>query len=103
MFNQNNFGGPRQMVQGNWKCTDCGKEITELPFEPSEGKPVYCRDCWAKNRPPRTNNGFQGPRQMVQGNWKCTDCGKEITELPFEPSEGKPVYCRDCWAKNRPP
>lgn len=44
--------------------------------------------------------GFQ-PREMVKGNWKCADCGKEITELPFEPAADRPIYCRDCWAKRR--
>jgi CxxC-x17-CxxC domain-containing protein len=28
-------------------CADCGKE-TEVPFEPSQGRPVYCRDCYRK-------------------------------------------------------
>jgi len=41
------------------------------------------------------------PRQMFQGNWKCADCGKEITELPFEPSPDRPIYCKECWAKRR--
>ncbi len=45
--------GDRQMFKGNWKCADCEKEITELPFEPSEDRPIYCRDCHAKRRPPR--------------------------------------------------
>ena len=44
---------PREMVKGNWKCTDCGKEITELPFKPSPDRPIYCRDCWAKRRAQR--------------------------------------------------
>ncbi|MFH1820618.1 MAG: CxxC-x17-CxxC domain-containing protein, partial [Candidatus Nealsonbacteria bacterium] len=30
---------------------------------------------------------------MIQGNWKCSDCGNEITELPFEPSGDRPIYC----------
>ena len=41
------------MIQGNWKCADCGGEITELPFEPRAGSEVRCRDCYRKNRPPR--------------------------------------------------
>jgi len=45
--------GPRKMYQGNWKCAECEKEITELPFEPTEDRPVYCRECNAKRRPPR--------------------------------------------------
>lgn len=41
------------------------------------------------------------PRQMVKGNWQCSECKKEITELPFEPSADRPIYCRDCWSKKR--
>lgn len=45
---------PREMVKGNWKCADCGKEITELPFEPSPDRPIYCRDCWRNQRDQRS-------------------------------------------------
>ncbi|RLC40302.1 MAG: hypothetical protein DRH33_00440 [Candidatus Nealsonbacteria bacterium] len=48
---QKNF--ERKMYQGHWKCADCGKEITELPFEPDADRPVYCRECWAKRRASR--------------------------------------------------
>ena len=48
---QRNF--ERKMYQGHWKCADCGKEITELPFEPDADRPVYCRECWAKRRASR--------------------------------------------------
>ncbi|MBU2564185.1 hypothetical protein KKA23_01230 [Patescibacteria group bacterium] len=41
------------MFQGNWKCAECGKEITELPFEPSQDQPIHCRDCWMKKREER--------------------------------------------------
>jgi len=44
---------PRKMIQGNWKCSECGKEITELPFEPAEDRPIYCRDCWRNRKPQR--------------------------------------------------
>ena len=27
------------------KCANCGKQ-TEVPFKPSGGRPVYCRDCY---------------------------------------------------------
>lgn len=100
------FGGPRQMVQGDWKCKNCAKDIKELPFEPRDPDNVLCRDCHMQNRPARTEGGFgggadRGPRQMVQGNWTCNECGKEITELPFMPSGDRPVTCRDCHAKAR--
>jgi len=31
------------------KCTDCGKSAT-VPFEPTKGKPVYCKTCFSKHR-----------------------------------------------------
>lgn len=42
-----NFGGPREMHKA--VCSDCGQEA-EVPFKPTEGKPVYCRDCFQKRR-----------------------------------------------------
>lgn len=30
-------------------CADCGNEC-EVPFKPTEGKPVYCKDCFMKRR-----------------------------------------------------
>ena len=33
-------------------CADCGEEC-EVPFEPTQSRPVYCRDCFAKRRSPR--------------------------------------------------
>jgi CxxC-x17-CxxC domain-containing protein len=39
-----------------------------------------------------------GPREMHKAI--CSDCGAEC-EVPFKPTEGRPVYCRDCWQKRR--
>jgi CxxC-x17-CxxC domain-containing protein len=55
MDEQNQFG-PRKMFQGQWTCSKCGTEITELPFEPSGDRPIYCRNChreMRQNRPQR--------------------------------------------------
>ena len=30
-------------------CADCGEEC-EVPFKPTEGKPVRCQECFAKFR-----------------------------------------------------
>jgi len=43
----------REMHKG--VCADCGKEC-EVPFQPTGDRPVYCAECWAKNRPPRTED-----------------------------------------------
>jgi len=98
--NNNNADSPdREMIKGNWKCADCGTEITELPFKPAADRPIYCRDCWSKKRD-EGRRGFS-PRETVKGNWKCADCGTKITELPFKPSGDTPIYCKECWLKRR--
>jgi CxxC-x17-CxxC domain-containing protein len=33
-------------------CSDCKQEC-EVPFKPTEGRPVYCRECFAKHKPPK--------------------------------------------------
>lgn len=98
-MNDNNAGGDRQMVQGNWTCSECGGEITELPFQPDGERPIFCKDCHQKRRDSRDDR--RGPRQMVQGNWTCADCGIEITQLPFEPDGSQPVLCKACYLKKR--
>ena len=47
-----NNDAPRQMFKGNWKCSECGQEITQLPFEPDENRlnQLKCRDCHQKSR-----------------------------------------------------
>lgn len=44
---------PRQMFQGDWTCSECGGKITELPFEPSNDRPIFCRECHSKKRAQR--------------------------------------------------
>ena len=47
----------------------------------------------------QSSGGFdRGPREMHKAT--CADCKKEC-EVPFKPTEGKPVYCRECFAKRR--
>jgi len=46
-YERRRFGGPRTMHKA--VCSDCGKEC-EVPFKPTEGKPVYCRECYQKHR-----------------------------------------------------
>ncbi|HOT95406.1 MAG TPA: DNA-directed RNA polymerase [Methanoregulaceae archaeon] len=47
---RNFSSGPREMTKA--VCSDCGKEC-EVPFKPTEGRPVYCFDCLPKHRKPR--------------------------------------------------
>ena len=82
-------------------CKDCGKEFVftagEQEFYAEKGfenEPQRCRDCRDKRR--RGREG--GERQMFKVI--CADCGKE-TEIPFQPKDDRPVYCRECFSKHR--
>ena len=46
--------GPREMHAA--VCSNCGKQ-TEVPFQPTPGKPVYCRECFQEQRASRSSYG----------------------------------------------
>lgn len=87
-------------------CAKCGTHISQLPFQPSGERPVYCSDCNRAYRESRGGGGMGGggsrpPRQMYDVNVTCAQCGTQITQLPFMPSSDKPVYCKDCMMARR--
>ena len=58
----------------------------------------------------RDDSGERSPRRFDRGPRRssfekemhsvtCDKCGKEC-EVPFKPTSGKPVYCRDCFRKD---
>ncbi|MEK7114788.1 MAG: hypothetical protein AAB847_00275 [Patescibacteria group bacterium] len=62
-FNRNGGGGQgfdRPKFQGNWKCSKCQGPITELPFQPDEGRldQLLCRDCHRQRMQTRRGGGF---------------------------------------------
>ena len=91
------------------QCSDCGATFTysveDQEFYQSKGytnEPKRCPDCRQKRKSERYGSSSYGtgtPRQMFPVT--CADCGKD-TEVPFEPRGDKPVYCSDCYRKNRP-
>jgi len=44
------------------------------------------------------SNSRYGNRSMHKAT--CADCGNEC-EVPFKPTEGRDVYCRECYRKHR--
>jgi CxxC-x17-CxxC domain-containing protein len=86
-------------------CRDCGREFTftsgERAFYAEKGfqhEPTRCKNCRAVRK------GGAGPASSESGAGRmlypvtCSECGKE-TQVPFRPTAGKPVYCRDCFQK----
>lgn len=45
------------------------------------------------------NNFSSGPRTMHKAT--CSGCKQEC-EVPFKPTEGRDVFCQDCFKKNNP-
>jgi CxxC-x17-CxxC domain-containing protein len=85
-------------------CRDCGQEFVfssgEQEFYQSHGlqnEPSRCPECRTVKRKERFGDSRQ-PRQMFTVT--CAECGAETT-VPFEPREGRPVYCKECYAKQR--
>jgi len=88
------------------QCSDCRTTFTfsagEQEFFQSKGytnEPKRCTACREARKSQRYGNdsyGSRSRRQMFPVT--CAECGKE-TEVPFEPREGRPVYCSDCYNK----
>ncbi len=49
-FGNGRFGGPREMHKA--VCASC-KEECEVPFKPTEGRDVFCRNCFRDRKPRR--------------------------------------------------
>lgn len=96
-------------------CRDCGTSFdftaSEQAFYAERGftDPQRCPACRAARKAQRQadgggyggsrgGRGYGGPRQMFPA--VCAACGRE-TEVPFEPSGDKPVYCRDCFQERQ--
>jgi CxxC-x17-CxxC domain-containing protein len=99
-------------------CSDCNNSFTfgveEQEQFQSRGytnEPKRCPDCRQARKAERFSNGgnggnnygnresgFSPVRQMFPA--VCSDCGK-ATSVPFEPRQGRPVYCSDCYRKVR--
>ena len=86
------------------QCSDCGLEFTftagEQEFYASRGlqnEPKRCPECRRAKKAERYGSGgYRAQRQMFPA--VCAECGQD-TEVPFEPREERPVYCRDCYDK----
>lgn len=84
-------------------CKDCGQEFEftarEQEFYAEKGfenEPGRCPACRSARKANRGNDRRQ--RQFYKAT--CADCGQE-TEVPFQPTGERPVYCRDCFEKRR--
>src|ERR1700741_515515 len=86
------------------KCSECGAEFVftagEQMFFADKGfknEPKRCKACKAK----RGETGAGGENQPgAETKTTCSQCGKETT-VPFRPTQGRPVFCRECLQARR--
>jgi CxxC-x17-CxxC domain-containing protein len=87
------------------KCGECGGEFVftagEQMFFADKGfknEPKRCKACKATRT--QGNGQGSGSAQRVETKTVCSQCGKETT-VPFKPTQGRPVYCRECFQQRR--
>jgi CxxC-x17-CxxC domain-containing protein len=100
------------------KCRDCGEEFVftagEQTFYKERGfqhEPTRCKRC-REDKKRQTTGGAAGGAGAMHSSAPsgsgarefheavCSSCGV-ATQVPFRPTEGKPVYCRDCFQSVR--
>lgn len=93
------------------RCIDCDEEFIftagEQLFFADKGlknEPKRCKPCKLRKNERIAANmqtfGHAFPRERVEVTVKCALCGIETT-VPFRPTQGRPVYCRDCFLRMR--
>lgn len=88
------------------KCVDCGSDFIftageQLFFHDKQFKnePKRCRNCKSK-RAAISGSGARTSPVRVETHAVCCHCGKETT-VPFRPTQGRPIFCRECFQQRR--
>lgn len=79
-------------------CEECGREFVwtagEQEFFAERGftnQPKRCKECRDSRK-----RVSREPRVMYDA--VCAACGRPC-KVPFKPTEGRPVYCSECFAR----
>jgi CspA family cold shock protein len=106
------------------KCASCGEEFLftagEQAFYRERGlthAPTRCKRCRDQRKAQRPEGARAGGGGDAAGRpgragaapggagremftTTCANCGRQ-TEVPFRPSSGRPVFCRDCFREKK--
>jgi CxxC-x17-CxxC domain-containing protein len=81
-------------------CVDCGAEFVFTAGEQHffhdksfKNEPKRCKACKAKR-------AGSSVATKVETLTTCSQCGRETT-VPFKPTQGRPVYCRECFLSRK--
>ena len=112
----------------NIECSDCGESFVHSAEDQARyaergftNDPKRCRECREKRKAEGGGGGGGGGRGGYSGGGggdggggggrgarsdresyeaTCAECGVTTT-VPFKPTQGRPVYCRDCFRAQR--
>lgn len=114
-FNGRGSNGPAQMFQAT--CDKCRMNC-EVPFRPTNGRPIFCSNCFENNRGSDTGRyesrsssfrerpsygsprGGAGAEDRQMFDAVCDECGNSC-KVPFRPSSDKPIYCSNCFGDKK--
>ncbi len=89
------------------KCADCGSDFVftageQLFFYDRQFKndPKRCKTCKAKRAGSQSTAGRSATSVRTETRTTCSSCGTETT-VPFKPTQGRPVLCRQCFQSKR--
>jgi CxxC-x17-CxxC domain-containing protein len=89
-------------------CAECGTEFVwtageQMFFADKQFKnePKRCKACKGKRTTRAGDGGSAGSGGRVETRATCSACGKETT-VPFRPTQGRPVFCKECFQTRRP-
>jgi CxxC-x17-CxxC domain-containing protein len=94
------------MIQYQDKDLTCVECNTTFTFSASDqeyfarkgftNEPKRCKGCREK----RKTGGDRGSEPRTMYSVTCDSCGRP-TQVPFNPTNGRPVYCRDCYVQQK--
>lgn len=86
-------------------CQDCGREFVftagEQEFYAEKGfvnEPKRCKECRDSRKGRNSGGESKSRKQMYKAI--CASCGAE-TEVPFNPTADRPVYCWECYNRQK--
>src|SRR5271169_2764208 len=94
-------------------CADCGGEFIftageQLFFVDKQFKndPKRCKPCKSRRSGVGTSAATTGGPaaaglSRTETRTECSECGI-VTTVPFKPTQGRPVLCRQCFQAKRP-
>lgn len=85
------------------KCAECGAEFVFTAGEQHffhdknfKNEPKRCKACKTKRQGGGSSQGSSKTETLTM----CSQCGRQTT-VPFKPTQGRPVYCRECFLSRK--